>query len=29
MAVYFVVIEEDLGVRPPYGIVVSGDESRY
>jgi hypothetical protein len=29
MAVYFIVIEEDLGVRPPYGIVVSGDESPY
>ena len=28
MAVYFIVIEEDLSVRPPYGIVVCGDGSR-
>lgn len=29
MAVYFIVIEEDLGVGPPYGIVVCGDGSRH
>lgn len=26
MGVYFLVIEEELGVRPPYGIVVCGGE---
>jgi hypothetical protein len=29
MAVYFLVIEEDRGVRPPDGIVVYGDGSRH
>ena len=25
MGVYFVVIEEELGVRLPYGVIVLGD----
>ena len=29
MGVYFLVIEEELGVRPPYGIVVCGDGERH
>jgi CRISPR/Cas system-associated exonuclease Cas4 (RecB family) len=29
MGVYFVVIEEELGVRPPYGVIVLGDGTRH
>lgn len=29
MAVYFVLIEDQLGVRPPHGFVVLGDGSRH
>jgi CRISPR-associated exonuclease Cas4 len=29
MGVYFVLIEEQLGVRPPFGNVVCGDGKRY
>jgi CRISPR-associated exonuclease Cas4 len=28
LATYFILIEEEYGVRPPYGVVVLGDGSR-
>jgi CRISPR-associated exonuclease Cas4 len=29
MGVYFVVIEEELGMRPPYGVIVLGDGTQH
>jgi CRISPR-associated exonuclease Cas4 len=29
MGVYFILIEEELGVRPPHGVVVLGDGTRH
>jgi hypothetical protein len=29
MGVYFILIEEQLSVRPPYGVIVLGDGSRH
>ena len=29
MGVYFLLIEEELGVRPPHGVVVLGDGTRH
>src|SRR3954453_11909361 len=28
MAVYFILLEEETGVRPPYGVIVTGDGRR-
>jgi CRISPR-associated exonuclease Cas4 len=28
MAVYFILIEEETGLRPPYGVIVTGDGRR-
>ena len=28
MAVYFILLEEETGVRPPYGVIVTGDGKR-
>jgi CRISPR-associated exonuclease Cas4 len=29
MGVYFILIEEETGVRPPYGVIVTGDGQRH
>jgi CRISPR-associated exonuclease Cas4 len=29
MGVYFLLIEEELGVRPPHGFIVCGDGTRH
>jgi CRISPR-associated exonuclease Cas4 len=29
MGVYFLVIEEETGIRPPYGVIVCGDGTRH
>ena len=29
LGVYFLLIEDQLGVRPPYGVIVLGDRSRH